>query len=77
MDAVCLLVVCAGASNVCPCVFFSVRMCTPDDYARCVNDCSHGNQLSVLSERCGGVRAGRGEREREREEEESEEGVDW
>lgn len=71
IDAVCLLVVCAGAPNVCPCVFFSVRMCTPDDYARCVNDCSHGNQFSVLSERCRGVRAGR-ERERE-----SEEGVDW
>ena len=51
------------------CAFFSVRMSAPDDYARCVNDCSHGNQFSVLSERCRGVRAGRGERQRQRERE--------
>lgn len=49
MYVVCLLCMCVCVcecpwANVCP-LFRSARMCVPDNYARCVNDCSHGNSF--------------------------------
>ena len=71
MYIACLLCV-HMCTNVCPCVsvLHCECKCAPDHYARCVNDCSHGNWFLFWTKYV----EGESSQERKRE---CEEGVDW